>query len=263
MIHFASLYCVELDPDLRGHWTRHYLARNFDSYTVFLNTQSDNRDLLFETQDFFGDAGFCVRIATGPFGSGALRDSVLSEYASMLASNDFLVTADSDEFQAVPADAYGRYDVTNGGLRDCYADRLVPALDTQPLETQYPHRGNIEAKVKEALGDDCSRTWYPVTQKKICCARAGYDIDYQGSHRFRKKTGVQHVEPVDADPQIYNVDHYTWRPGVLDRILSRAYNSPATAWYIWKFFGGQGTDYPPGLAKAIAAQDARNTPAWK
>ena len=270
MIHFASFYCPDLDRDLLDAWLAYYLSMRFESYTVFLNTRQLHEENLFTVRDRMKQSGVSVRVAIGPFNDGQLQSEVLREFSGTLPKDDFLVIADSDEFQTVPRNAYGGYDVTRGVLVDRYADALIDAV-TEPgrpvdcvsgLEALYPHAGNIEELIRQDLPPQYCNGWACTKREKICCTRAGYDVSYTGSHGFHPDFEKTILPSLRVDPVVYPVNHYTWRSGILRRMLGRSYRNAASAWYVWKFFGGQGTDYPPELAGAIEKEDLRHSTMW-
>lgn len=252
MIHFASLFCTDFDSDLAGPWIRHYLSMNLDSYTVWLNTQTDDYDTLNRVSEEFKSRGVHTHVATGPFDDGHLRTLVMEPFAASLPVDDILVTADSDELHAADRATYERHEVTMGITVDRYDSTLHAADPLYALEVQYPHEGNVEAEVIKSLPESSRYAWPRINKNKICAARAGLPVSFAGSHCIYP----WYVRTVDYSSPIKAL-HYCWRDSILRRMAGKHYYDAAVLWYVWKFFGGVQGSEPPELLDAIEREEKR------
>lgn len=257
-IHFASLFCVDFDLDLLPFWTEHYLSFRFDDYNVWLNTQRNNTEKLNYAFKYLSERGFNVTIEHGQFVNGSLRAKVMEEYVSTLPKNDYLVTADSDEFQNMDGDYCSlirQYDVVNGILVDRYDDTLHPASSSitpgrvrASLSDQFPHEGCVEQQIiYDYLNGDASK-WPVVRRSKIMAARAGIPVSFGGSH-----FAFTHRENIRYSPEHYTVYHYTWRNSILERMGGKHYYKAAHLWYVSKFFNIDGIH--PDVQKQIDIEE--------
>lgn len=224
-IHLVALIGAKVDADILPYWVRHYKTLELDSYTVFLHESGmpsmDNalqRMLLLD--------GFRVTMVP----ENALRDnpimpncpdmvrSILFEsFALGLPQNDYLITADGDEFQqwgVLPREAVARgVRVMLGRLTDCFDDYLHPVKPEMSLEENYPirHENLVAQFCKE----------YRLNQNKICMAPVGFPVDYSGSHDVKR--GHVDVTPRMLTSGPLEVLHYRWRGSALTRSQGRRY----------------------------------------
>lgn len=239
-IHFCSLVCPDYDADLLDHWCRHYMKYGFDSYRIYLHSPFDNYRLLHETKERIATFDFDVKILPhDKFGNGSLRTSVVVERMKELDKNDFMVVADSDEFQDVPDDY--RYiantcDYLKGAHVDAYDKTLHDACNGIPLFLQYPLRGNVEAEVLKTVDIKSLQRWPRVKKNKILCCRIKYPVALAGSHDLLPiPQGCDIPQPY---PQNFDVLHYTWRSSIIKRMAGKDYFHAEHIWYFKKFFSG-------------------------
>jgi hypothetical protein len=253
-IHFASLFCVDFDLDLLPYWVEHYLSFRFDDYNVWLNTQRNATGKLACAFKYLSDRGFNVTIENGQFVNGSLRAKVMEEYVSTLPKNDYLVTADSDEFQNMNGDycdLIREYDVVNGILVDRYDDTLHDAekkSDGSDLFQQFPHEGCVEQEIIFKYLDGDASKWSVVRRSKIMAARAGIPVSFGGSH-----FAFTHRENIRYTPEHYSVYHFTWRDSLLGRMAGKHYYKAAHLWYVSKFFNIDGIH--PDVQKEIDREE--------
>lgn len=233
-IHFAALVSVALDSEMLPWWIPHYQALLLDSYTVFLHTCGDPwrdkiaADLLrrerFIVQPLHPDA---VKTCGTPGAPDGLRKSCMEFFSSISDENDFLITADADEFQEwreSPREAVARgVSVVLGRLVDCYDENLHAPLVHQTLANSYPYRA-------EDLASHFNS--FRLNQKKICMAPMKYPLEYSGSHEPRP--GASLPPGVVTGP--IDVLHYRWRANALDRVRGRSYWPDAALEKMKEFF---------------------------
>lgn len=254
-IHFASLFCVDYDMDLAALWIDHYLALDFDSYTIWLNTQRDDSGKLFAVRDLFRDKGVEVCIASGKFLNGGLRVDTLGPFANSLDGNDHLVTADSDEFHNVQSRGfYEKYELTRGLTVDRYDKTLHDAIAGVPIKKQFPLQGDVESRVIASLPQGARAYWPRINKDKVCCALARLPVAFGGSHMLYPDG--QGKQPEAECSPVIEAFHYCWRGSMLRRMAGKDYYDAAAIWYVWKFFGGVDGKEPPELLEKIADEEA-------
>lgn len=221
-IHFAALIGVDYDLDLAPAWMEYYLSQRLDSYTVFLHREKG--DIPERVISDYKNAGFTVKIAEGLFSCGCIRSALLRNFADNLPANDILVTADADEFQAMPngspipyRDMLSRYDVLWGLMEDRYAYTMENCFgfpfDQYTLIEDYtgehikkltiPHLGNGKKT-------DMVRT-------KILAAPAGAPVEFKGSHIMGY---------VSTAYRLYmecKVIHFAWRENSARKLALKPY----------------------------------------
>jgi hypothetical protein len=209
-IHFAALVGVDYDLDLFKAWSKYYMDRKLDSYTVVLHRE--HGEIEKSTVADYRNAGFRVLCADGPFSTGCVRSALLGNIAANLPGDDILVTADADEFQAMndgtPIDYRyfcEHYDILHGLHEDRYA-LAMERCDGDPFK-QYPF---IEAYTGEHLKTltipFINKASAPVlVRTKILAAPCGSPVEYKGSHCLKYVTINQKIK---FD---FKVIHFAWR----------------------------------------------------
>lgn len=233
-IHFASLFCVDYDMDLAHEWVEHYRNFHFDKYVIWLHSPSSDIMLLNQAKRFFRIKGFEVFDAGEvEFRAGKLRECVLEAYRQTLSPDDYLVTADSDEFQKV--DNYREkilsHDLVMGELIDRYDDTLHNALPGIPLEQQFPHTGIVEREVFRSVPFEVRVYWPYVNKEKILASRADLPVAFGGSHM------LLYMNRDIRYSAYHEVRHFTWRGTILERMSRKGYYRGVHIWHIQKFFG--------------------------
>lgn len=237
-IHFLALIGVALDADLFPWWIPHYKALNLDSYTVFLHEGPDASQNL-AAQALFIREGFRVTmlpektvrdnpVCPGDPGIG-VRSVLFDLCALALLAEDFIVTADGDEFQVwteSPHAALARgLKLVTGSLIDCFDDTLHGPDPEKTLAENYP----IEYY-------NLSGLWRSVPYKtqKICMSPSPYPVDFSGSHEVKR----DHTEVTPRLPSTgpLAVLHYRWRESAFKRVQNRPNWPPEEIAFIKNFF---------------------------
>lgn len=239
-IHFASLFGVDYELDLLYPWLSYYKNMEFDSYKIFLHREQGEigSDVLRQ----FKMLGVDVERLGGPQGNGMLRKIVLGQYAASLPADDFLVTADADEFQSCPvanghdhsggtdyvkgvADPispdyrklFQKFDLVTGFMVDRYTLRLEAACGW-PF-AQYPFEEPFTKEYLKAFTPPYMRkTAWPHTRRtKILGGRCGYEIGYEGSHcALSLPSDVKITED-------FRVYHFAWRESAKRKAVVKSY----------------------------------------
>jgi len=250
-IHFAALFGVDYELDLMYFWLSYYRDMNLDSYKVFLHREEGNigNDIIRQ----FKMEGFNVECVGGPQGNGMLRKVLLGHYASTLPEEDFLVTADADEFQSCPrlngCAGYGdyhvgvvdpappdyrrlleKYDCMTGFMTDRYADRLETGYKW-PF-AQYPFEEPFTREYLKAFTPPYLRkTKWPETRRtKILAARCGYEVGYEGSHCAMSLPSNARIA------EEFRVYHFAWRESARLKAVAKSYY---TIENLSEIFGGK------------------------
>jgi hypothetical protein len=228
-IHFLSIVGVDFDLDLFYPFVRYYQARKFDSYTIFLHSEKGPIDPSIILD--FENEGFDVRIAHGLFKEGLVRKVYFDNFARNLPENDFLVTADFDEFHCTknhdPLDyrkLLEEYDVLYGYLADRHSNNFdeAHAADFRSLLFQYPFEDEdwntspFRAFTPPWLH---TKSWPIGFRHKIIAARAGVDMNFIGSHNINF---VSHTDKLNGDLKIA---HFAWREGAAKKLAVKSYFS--------------------------------------
>jgi hypothetical protein len=217
-IHFACLFGVDYETDILPYWLKHYAAMKLDSYKVFLHREAGRiSDTLIGT---FRNAGFDVECITGvPHSNGLLRMTALENYAASLPKDDFLVTADADEFHMIDYwEALHKYDIVMGYLVDHYSSLGLEACRMDPFR-QYPHEEPFTRELLKNFTPPFLRktAWLVTHRTKVMAARAGEEVFYSGSHSMK-------VTPFDAvvlaDQKVH---HFAWREASRRKLAVKSY----------------------------------------
>lgn len=237
-IHFAALFGIAVDTDLMPYWIPHYKALGLDSYSIFLHESPDS-NLNASVEAKFIASGFRVTmipenaIRDNPITPGApdgVRSILMEMVALSMDEEDFLITADSDEFQQwneSPREAVERgIGLVLGELIDCFDDTLHAPDPKKSLAENYPvERYNLSSLWREV----------PYKTKKVCMSPARYPLDFSGSHE--PKRHYQDVLPSVFATGPINVLHYRWRDSMFLRVKGRVYWPENELQFVRKFFG--------------------------
>jgi hypothetical protein len=226
------MFGVDYELDLYPWWSRFYLSAGFDSYRIFLHRERGV--ISAQVREQFVRDGFEVETVGGPQGNGMLRKLLMKKYAESLPPDDFLVTADADEFQFMPfpagktptltqnivipyRDLFNYYDVLQGWMIDRYSDRLEACYE-DPF-VQYPDEEEVTKEIlKIVVPPFLNRTTWPHTRRtKILAARCGADIAYEGSHCMRA------VPSNAAVMEDFRVLHFAWRESAKRKAAVKSY----------------------------------------
>lgn len=221
-IHFAAVIGIEYDLDLAEYWIRYYKKCGFDSYTVFLHHEDGAvPSCVFRK---YVNEGFNVHIVDGKFSDGKLRMVHLQNFARNLDRHDFLVTADADEFQALPNGEpidyrmfLGKYDMLRGFLEDRYSDEPEDCVGDPFLQYYYIENDTgeyIKTVYPSYLRD---QVWQPTVRTKILAARAGESVNFTGSHTI---TIVQSSARILENCKVI---HFAWRRGSVRKFKTKSY----------------------------------------
>ena len=237
-IHFASLFGVDYDSDLILHWADHYLKHNLDSYTVWLHSARNDYTLLEACASLFNRKGFRVFVVNQPgnnapvFKNGGLRTEYLSKFQCSLPYDDYLVVADSDEFQDVSNYQwlFSDHEIIVGGLIDRYDTSLHDAQSDVSIEAQFPFEGSVETALLTAMPMR-ERSYFPRTdRRKVLGCRADIPVEFSGSHRVMEvpagaRVAGDSISPYrdSTDDFNYKVRHYCWRRSIFERMYGKTY----------------------------------------
>lgn len=215
-IHFACLFGVDYELDLMPYWVEHWASHHLDSYKVFLHRETGVIDS--SIVDFFRKAGFSVECVGGPHSNGLLRGAALGNHAANLPPEDFLVTADADEYHLLNYhDILPGYDVVTGFLVDRYGMEMTACVK-DPFE-QYDHEEPFTREVIKNFTPPFLRsTQWPYTMRtKILACRAGNDSTYMGSHCMKS---ISSDARILKDQKVY---HFAWRKSAAEKAVVKSY----------------------------------------
>lgn len=227
-IHFASVVSVRYDLDLAYYWVRHYSGLNIDTFKVFLH--EDNKEVNPSVIDFYRNNGYDVEVVGGPYTDGLIRKIVLENYARNLPPDDFLVTADADEFQygnCNPQHLGGstidyrrleaNFDIITGFLIDRYGTHLVnncgDPVETYPLEEPWSRKffNNFHPPYLHLEK-------FPYMRRtKVLAARCGIPVAFVGSHGLDEGSSNYRID------ENYKVLHYAWRQRSIEKMALKPY----------------------------------------
>lgn len=223
------MFGVEYDLDLFPFWARYYLDMKLDSYKVFLHKEDGK--IGGDIKSEFKNAGFTIECIDGPQSNGILRKLLLGYYASQLPPDDFLVTADADEFQRNPS--YGNpetppdyrrllvnYDIITGFLVDRYSIRLE-ACHNDPFE-QYPEEEPFTRDTYKNFTPPFLRKteWSQTRRNKILAAHCGDEVSYAGSHCLMSVPATARIA------EDFRVMHFAWRDSAKAKLSVKTYFTP-------------------------------------
>jgi len=238
MIIFASFIDPALDLDLLPAWIRHYKAFKFDRYhaAVHVKPLALHSEQFLRGYKMLRDEGFDTEEAEGPYRNGDLQNEAMTAFKATLEPDDTLVLADSDEFHKMAdyREAIEEYDYIDGRLVDRWDDTLHPALtgeDAPTLDVQYPRSGDLYAHLRELYGLADENWIWDRQATKVLAHRVRYGVDLHGNHFILP--GPRPARPLQG----ITVDHFTWREGVIRRIMSRSYNPEWWTVTLMKHFG--------------------------
>ena len=233
-IHLACLFGLH-DKDLLPHWMKHYARYAFDTMTIFFHAPGMNEEQREGYAQMARENGFDALFASfGFFASGSGRAYVMEHMKRLLPKDDYLVTADSDEFHVMDPATYRDiildHEAVTGNNRDRWDEKLHYAKEDAPLERQFPSFGDIMAAYQK-------KQTVNVTDKVMAC-RVSVAVDFTGSHRIIEKTAPRNIYGGQA------VDHYRWRPCVLDSFKDKFYYRLSDMRNIMDIFGMKPEDHP-------------------
>lgn len=237
--HFISLVGLDFDRDLLPYWIDYYAEYQFDVYRVWLHVNGDTPDTPHPDravwQRIFERAGYGVEQAYGKFDNGRMRTACLKPYHRAQPAGDYIICADSDEFQVISPEEYRELfdigiDVIEGELQERYDRTLHDPIALEagdvvrvPLWVQYPNRGKMGEVVMQ------SHPHAGVSRRKILAAKASVIVSYMGSHRVEGS----HYRRASN----YIVDHYTCRESYLRRMGGKSYFHETEILDVARFFG--------------------------
>jgi hypothetical protein len=259
-IHFASLFGVDFDMDLFPFWTQYYLSQEFDSYTVFLHRERGNVPLVFV--EAFRGLGFEVELYTNcSHGNGFLRKYVFENFVKKLPPNDFIVTADADEFQRTPNDdppkyreILRNYDCMVGFMQDYYEENLNPCVMDPFL--QYPFKEEFTKEVLKNFTPPFLRaSAWPLTRRtKILACPVSYKLAYMGSHCFYE-LGARTRILEDC-----HVAHFAWRESARLKTAVKTYYTKEN---LNEMFGGNVPEPIREKFVVLCEEDMPGDATWK
>lgn len=226
--HFAALIGVDYELDIFDHWANYYLDMRFDTYTIFLHREKGSIPNCLVKH--VKDKGFMVECFDGSHADGRLRGEVCRYHASKLPDNDFLITADGDEYQSCPGFPGAvkeippnyrllekHFDLITGFMSDRWGDSLEES-EGDPF-IQYPYEetftGDIQKNVvPHFLNPDL---WRQTRRTKILAARAGYKTGFEGSHLMSETPSNARIA------EGFRVVHFAWRESARRKVAVKSY----------------------------------------
>lgn len=214
--HFAALFGVDYEQDILPYWLVHWIDKRFDSYTVYLHRETGSIEE--RLVKLFQRNGWTVHLLDGSHRDGGLRGEVLSRFAASLPPDDFLITADADEFHLVDYDkVLGEYDIVRGFMSDYYG-YVLEACHRDPFD-QYMFQEEFTGEYLKNFSPPFMRKseWKHTKRTKILAARAGYNVAYAGSHCMLEV-------PINAkilENQL--VHHFAWRESAKSKLAVKSY----------------------------------------
>lgn len=220
--HFVSVIGVDYDLDLAPYWIKHYVEREFDTYTVFLHREQG--DVPEHAVNMYKAAGFIVHCIGGAYTGGIVGAFHLETFIRNLPKEDFVTVADADEFQCmadgspIPYKALcGEYDIMHGLFEERYSGSLSVCVKN-PYE-QYNH---VEPYTGMFFRSFCPPyldhiEWPCVYRCKIVAARAGEPYRFHGMHA---------IATIKPDARILyglKVVHFAWREGAARKLSKKSW----------------------------------------
>lgn len=233
MIIFSSFMDPTLDPDLLVHWIDHYTFYGFDRYHVLLHVNVEN-DVTAQARHTLEKAGFTTDQVVGTYRNGDLQREQMTRFKASLNPDDTLVLADSDEFHIVGfnyREQALKCDYIIGELIDRWGDRTVRAKPDIPLDVQYPYSGDIYDTLRETYNLTDGNWIWSRQKTKVLAHKARYFVELAGNHFILDR---EHSKNIIENQE---VDHFTWRDGIIQRMVSRTYNPIWWTFMFLKHFG--------------------------
>jgi hypothetical protein len=232
-IHFATVIAPDLDYDLINHWCEHYQRLQLDTYTAFIHADQNKKHP--EVKEVLEKHGFKIGYGHGTWQDGKLRANVLNGFARALPQNEYIMTADSDEFQMWPNNNIrehllnGSVDAIQGVLIDRF-DTTLHNATSEELDSQFPlrHR-NLEGKFMSNETPISIRT-------HICIHKISMPVCFTGSHEFNsslKDVIGKHI--VRGEIEIL---HFKWRDTIRERFKTKSYHAKDADNLLKEFFRG-------------------------
>jgi len=215
-IHFSCLFGVDYELDLMPYWVDHWKSHKLDVYHIYLHREKGVIDPAIV--DFFHSAGFETECVDGPHTDGILRRETVGRYAKNIDPEDFLVTADADEFHLIDYhDVLSKYDIVTGYMCDRYAPALQ-ACNRDPFEQYFLEEEFTCSPIKNFTPPYMRMTEWPYTRRqKILACRAGDTTTYKGSHV---------MDDIPWQAKILcnqKVHHFAWRESARRKIAVKSY----------------------------------------
>lgn len=219
-IHFVALIAPDLDRDILLNWMFHYHSLKLDTYTAFIH-----KDLCNDNNKWLVSAlqkhGFRVTYVHGAFGDCDLRVNVMNVFAMSIPDNDYIMSADSDEFQQWPNDDVrtpllnGSVDVIKGELIDKFSDTLKEYDGSESLQEIYPYSAKgLDMQIDPE---------YKTNLQKICIAKNKLPVCFKGSHDFNSSIPNKKLGSNLIARSGIRVHHYRWRDTLLKRLSGKEY----------------------------------------
>lgn len=224
-IHFLALVAPDFDYDILLNWMDHYYKLKLDTYTAFIHKDLCN-DKYKWLLNALTEHGFRISYVEGPFGNSTLRLNVMNAFAMNIPDDEYIMVADSDEFQQWPENDVrkallnGEIDVIEGTLIDCFTDKLIEA-DNSHLHFQYPKRTiNLEGFLSPRHHNKIN---------KICVAKNKFPVCFCGSHVFNSSIPGKKLSHNMRTRSGIEVLHYRWRATLKKRLKAKGYDNDAHA----------------------------------
>lgn len=221
-LHFLSLLGVDIDLDILPIWIIHYKKFKCDSYFCFLHAKDNQDDNYLKAKYLLENNGFKTQFVGGPFGDGNLRNNIFNAYLQNLNPQDYVMTADTDEFQdwwepegVKEMLIENNIDFITGKLYDCFGEKLED-VKSYDLIQQYPY-------IIDNLENVINVEGVPIRRDKICISKVWVPVCYIGSHDLNyhflppEKRGMFRVR---GDIRVL---HFKWRGSLKKRLESKTY----------------------------------------
>jgi hypothetical protein len=242
-VHFVSVFSVDYDHDLLYPWIEHYLKFSFDTYKIFFHTMRDSSEegfrnsFLYLIKKRYGNLvnGEFIE-GTPDFKCGNLRNQYIEKYKATLEQDDYMVTADSDEFQNLGCsykEIILNHDCVCGKLVDRWGNTLCRLDDGLSPEQVYTNEGNFYASIGHRFASSDEMCFFG--RSKIMAHRVSMPVNFLGSHILNGSTDGK-IPDTYTQSSGHKVYHYSFRSTFIDRMYNRYYYTSDDVYQVLKAF---------------------------
>jgi hypothetical protein len=238
-IHFISLFCVDFDQSIMKNWVENIKRYNFASYSVVLNSPSNDGVLMSYCASYLAHQGFNCTVDGRKFDNIRLRVDVLDSFRRKMLRDypdDYMCVCDSDELPLLPVDIStilknlpNKYFI-KGELIDRWNTTLEEGDADGDLFERFPYEGNLEKKLKDEAIDAIKQYFFEMCRDKYLIFPLDAQMDMTGCHV------IHGPAPINVWPCKYKIMHFTWREGIIDRMMLKSFNHPYKIDAVMEFF---------------------------
>jgi hypothetical protein len=247
-IHFISLFCTDFDQPIMEQWAKNIKSYNFKTYSVVLNSPSNDGVLMGYCASYLNHQGFSVSIDGRKFDNIRLRVQVLDAFRTKMLTHypdDYMCVCDSDELPIFPHDISQMLGMASkvyfvkGELVDRWNDTLYEGNTDVDLFRRFPYEGNFEKKIKDNAPKELQQYFFEMCRNKYLIFPLCAQMDMTGCHIVHS-TGTLQCAPTTMGniwPVKYKIMHFTWREGILQRMALKSFNHPLKIQAVANYFG--------------------------